>query len=1069
MAFGLEELIGGVGNWLNNLGKGTVNMLGSGVAGVRDLGAMITGNYKGGNDSETAKWQMFMTGADNARDAQLKSAGQALNSATSLSDIALALGTGGTSKALTSGIGAVATNALQGAAGGFADELVENGENWSTQNAGKRMAAGMASGAVTAGLGNTLNSAAGKSGSKLLNNKFTQSAFGRGALSGATGGAVGGGMMAALSGGDLGDIFGTALSTGAAGGITGGVTSSLMNGASKLGDKAINKIWTAEQNQSFQNAISNPNKVKSPIYLGEVSDDNLGNIKAAYKNAGIDLDANPDAINAVSVQDGKLYLTQEGAQHLNQRRIVKGGMSAKQVRQTMRNATQNGTVLPNLSEGGNATMGALTNSKRIDIAHLGAQDDGSLELRSTYPVSSGKTYKDAKNTLDGSLVHHATDTNGDSLAAGASALQGDNSNISQQKQNVNSETPESYQGKNLRLKSAEALLDQYGTIDKPMARSADALENVQRVADAGFTKPGEVEDIINKVTGANGKVSKMTRTMVSTAQPVDTVTDINRMIDEQIDLNGLNGLPEGNAAKKYVEAQLNRLESRRKGTITGLDDPNDVFDVVKALEKRSAELRGKSGNNYRTTSAERGDAANFIDNINEVLKDRLYSGTDVSKVLTAENAAELKSFAPKNQKWADYVDNTIMKARDISELRSTMAPFVNMGKVIDNQYMNYGTYGSQMSHAAKTNRNLAGKLADLPVVGKIAAPIVELTLNSNAADRARAGAYAKAADVADGAAARKITSSTGNMNTGGGSATTVAQNINDSVATANLPSVFYNMLGRETGGQQANQVLESAANGTANNQTRQMQALQTLAGMQEQLSVPMPTYRLDDGMEVTLEEVGDALQEAANAGDVMAYNQLGQIYTALQSAQSQGVTGVINNTMSGNATDNGILAQLQQAAYLALMNGDTKSFSSLASLYESAKKMYGTDDKVELSSADKSTLQNLNNSIASLDQLEALYTAAGGGKGFSGNLDNIANFFTNGAANYNLSTYNSAKESLGMAIVKNFVNLGATESDAKRYAAMLPEITDTQEMAQQKLTTLRSLIQQAQRNVYAQY
>ena len=114
-------------------------------------------------------------------------------------------------------------------------------------------------------------------------------------------------------------------------------------------------------------------------------------------------------------------------------------------------------------------------------------------------------------------------------------------------------------------------------------------------------------------------------------------------------------------------------------------------------------------------------------------------------------------------------------------------------------------------------------------------------------------------------------------------------------------------------------------------------------------------------------------------------------------------------------------------------------------------------------------MQNLNNSIASLDQLEALYTAAGGGKGFSGNLDNIANFFTNGAANYNLSTYNSAKESLGMAIVKNFVNLGATESDAKRYAAMLPEITDTQEMAQQKLTTLRSLIQQAQRNVYAQY
>lgn len=1052
MAFGLSELVGGIGNWIGNLTKGTVNMLGSGVAGVRDLGAMIAGNYKGGDDSETAKWQMYMTGANNAKDAQLKSAGQALNSATSLSDIALALGTGGTSKALTSGIGAVATNALQGAAGGFADELVENGENWSTENAGKRMAAGMASGAVTAGLGNKLSSAAGKSGSKLLNNKFTQSAFGRGALSGATGGAIGGGTMAALSGGDLGDVLGSALSTGAAGGITGGVASSMMSGATKLGSKAIDKLWTAEQNHNFQNAISNPSDMKGSVYLGEISDDSLANIKTAYEKAGIDF--TDDTVNAMTVKDGKLYLTQEGAQHLNQRRIQQNQMSAKQVRQTVRNATGNGVVSPDLTNRGNATMGAQNDNGKYDIAHLGVNSDGSLDLKTAYESNGGQVVNQIKSALAGSQP--ASYQENPDLASETSALQGGNQNISQQKQNVNSEVPESYQGRDLRLKSAEALLDQYGTIDKPMARSANALENVQKVADAGFTKPGEVEDIINKVTGDSGKVTKMTRTMVSSAQPVDTVTDINRMIDEQIALNGLDGIAEGKAVKSTINAALNKLESRQKGTISGLDSPEDVFDVIKLLESQSANLKGKSGNNYRLTTPDKTNAATVIDNITEVLKDRLYSGADISKVLTAENAAELKSFAPKNEKWADYVDNTIMKSQDIGELRSTMAPFVNMGKVIDNQYMNYGTYGSQMSQTAKSARSMAGKLSDIPVVGKIAAPLAEMTLNSNAADRVRANAYAKAADVADNAVAKR----TINANTEAAS----------SDFSTGLPETFYNMLGRETGEQQANQVLNTKNEASvSNNQAHQLQALQSLAAAQEQQSASVPTYRLDDGMEVTIEQVGSALQEAANAGDVTAYNQLGQIYTALQSAQSSGATGIINSN-SNSVIGNNILSQLQQASYMALLDGDVQSFNTLATLYEKAKEIYGSDqEQVELSSADRTTLQNLNNSISSLDQLESLYNAAGGGKGFSGNLDNLANFFTNGAANYNLSTYNSAKESLGMAIVKNFVNLGATESDAKRYAAMLPEITDTQEMAQQKLSTLRTLIQQAQQNVYAQY
>lgn len=74
--------------------------------------------------------------------------------------------------------------------------------------------------------------------------------------------------------------------------------------------------------------------------------------------------------------------------------------------------------------------------------------------------------------------------------------------ISQNNQNINSKTSATGQ---LRLKAAPALLDQYGTINKPMARSTNALENIQRVADTGFVKPADVENIINNITGANSK------------------------------------------------------------------------------------------------------------------------------------------------------------------------------------------------------------------------------------------------------------------------------------------------------------------------------------------------------------------------------------------------------------------------------------------------------------------------------------------------------------------------------------------------------------------------------------
>ena len=403
-----------------------------------------------------------------------------------------------------------------------------------------------------------------------------------------------------------------------------------------------------------------------------------------------------------------------------------------------------------------------------------------------------------------------------------------------------------------------------------MARSANALENVQRVADAGFVKPADVENIINNITGANGKVTKLTQKLVSNAKPVDTSSDISKIIDEQIALNGLSGTSDEKAIRASIDAQLNRLPSRREGSITGLDQPEDVFDTIKALEKRSAELKGKSGNNYRLTTPERGDKAKVLDSITEVLKDRLYGGANIEGVLTPEVASELKSLAPKNEKWANYVDNTIMKSGDVGELRSTVAPFVNMGKVIDNQYMNYGTYGQRVGDAANEGRRIAGMISKTPVLGKLLGDIA----SSNVADRVRAKAYNYMADHVEARSnpTNSSTTTSKQPKTPDNKITNLSSLL---LGREVIPQTALNMIGRSVGNDSAYKV-QNAMRANDNDNMSDFNS-QDLVG--NNMNHTSQRSRTDDSPIIgQLTRIGDAMQLALNAGDVASYSKLAGLY-----------------------------------------------------------------------------------------------------------------------------------------------------------------------------------------------
>lgn len=847
-SFGLGELLAGLaglGKGITdsaiNVGKSTIGAIGTGITSAMDLlgGEEARKGYNEGKNTDAFKRWLY--GTDSKGQINYgKAAGEALDAATTLTNF-------------IPGGGKLAANVAQGAVSGFANEYKEKGNDADLGNALKSAATGAVTGAATSKMNDFVGKKMGELAEKQAANQLGaigqkvlnagKNNFVRGAISGATGGAVSGGIATALNGGDLGQVLGNAVSTAGSGALQGGISGSVNGKLRQIGQNVRDDIWAGKPSKDFGKAYTQFSG-KPEEAIDYLMYRKKGEVPAALKNASLGEITGDGNIDLVYGKNGEKGY---GLAHILEKH---GTNTVKRIPDII----QNGEVIQ--PDGANDRI-YIRDKNNKGVVRLNWDDNKKQWLTTAYE-------------LDDPVLKGASNSN--SLTTGTSPIRDPsntlvNQTLSQNGQNINSKTSAAGQ---LRLKAAQALLDQYGTIDKPMARSANALENVQRVADAGFVKPADVENIINNITGANGKVTKLTQKLVSNAKPVDTSSDISKIIDEQIALNGLSGTSDEKAIRASIDAQLNRLPSRREGSITGLDQPEDVFDTIKALEKRSAELKGKSGNNYRLTTPERGDKAKVLDSITEVLKDRLYGGANIEGVLTPEVASELKGLAPKNEKWANYVDNTIMKSGDVGELRSTVAPFVNMGKVIDNQYMNYGTYGQRVGDAANEGRRIAGMISKTPVLGKLLGDIA----SSNVADRVRAKAYNYMADQME-SRSNPINSST---TTSKEPKTPDNKAVNLSsllLGREVIPQTALNMIGRGVGNENAYKV-QNAMRANANDDIPDYNS-QDLVG--DNINHAPQQSNVDSSPIIgQLTRIGDAMQLALNAGDVASYSKLAGLY-----------------------------------------------------------------------------------------------------------------------------------------------------------------------------------------------
>lgn len=613
---------------------------------------------------------------------------------------------------------------------------------------------------------------------------------------------------------------------------------------------------------------------------------------------------------------------------------------------------------------------------------------------------------------------------------------------------------------------------QYGTIDKPTAKATNPAKTFTELAELGFTKPADVERMAGAMTGSNGEMSALVRNVVNASDPVDTFAGekSGQTLDDYINLSiqkhGLDGIREGKAVKSQIDALMGSLPSHAEGSIDFQDTPEAVFKLTQQLDAEAANYRGKSGMNYGTTTPDKLRAAQVISDVSGLLKDRIYSNSDVKQALTPEVAQNLKSYAPNNKAWAKYVDDTVMNMENVKDLRSAQANWVNANKIIDNAYVNSMTYGGRVGGSGSiplTKRGLAGAILDK-------------TINSDTGLRTQAKLLNKAADFVD---KNPDTNATTNPDTAAGWAKQAGKRAAEDLGNTNLGNRIQDVSGQPVNPQVATPAELANSVADYNPSTQLYNAIGRTEGALAQetpaqyLANAAQEAEIVPSMEMPVSSQTATIAETPTYGSTQLYNTVAGTPSATTQTTSTGTMGYFEPT-GDYWTD-----VLARAISSAIDANDVDAFASLYDMYQDAiaqtSKQSSEKDytnPTNWSSSDRNKLLTAQNGLDQISQLEQAYkdaTGEGGSNAIQGWLRSRASDISGGNLDPSASNYNALTDSVGLAIIKNLINLGVTTEDAERYKKYIPAITDTKEQAAEKLATLRSIYQNQINNLYSVY
>ena len=197
----------------------------------------------------------------------------------------------------------------------------------------------------------------------------------------------------------------------------------------------------------------------------------------------------------------------------------------------------------------------------------------------------------------------------------------------------------------------------------------------------------------------------------------------------------------------------------------------------------------------------------------------------------------------------------------------------------------------------------------------------------------------------------------------------------------------------------------------------------------------------------------ETMRNAQNAMDAArsAYDAAQQDYTNAQAMAPSANAGMDR------------LDQITRAMDMALAAGDLDSYSKLASLYQTAYKIYAPASETaspasSLNATQQGNLAKLESAGTAIDQLEQLYNQAGGAQGRLGG--SLAQFGGALGINSGASAYENAARGLinQIAAAVGKTDSLNTEGEVQRALDLVPKITDTPEEAQAKLQSLRNML-----------
>ena len=947
------------------------------------------------------------------------------------------------------------SNAIQGGVEGIADELEQSGlQNFDAERAAQNAAIGAATGAVTGALNKGIsNSLAKRAAAKGLTNTATKTGLGqtlkqgaktivagtaRGAVSGAVGGATGAGLSAALNGQD---VLGSAVE-GAKRGLTqGAVAGGTMAGA----------------NLALNNTPG----------VGKFMQD-LNSAKTNWDNSGDSF--NERLTNTLNSGDSAVgnWLNRQS----QSRALATMGNIGNRV-QNVDTATGTGDAWDRL-----ARQSGYNNYDEVIQRYMEANPG--VELNPNGAAGQILTWLDENPNTPTTAVGWAK-------RAGERVVEDmNNSNLGMRVKDVSNELPEDIRNMNISDNTKLPADTEVSGIARQRNTMNDTSELQPTAKTSAMAQTQEGTNDLTKVFDPDSLKITNKNKLQSIGQQLQTAAKTQKYAALY---DSLDGKTAERAIKTNAPDVLAEMGVRPENYLEAAKTSNYINGVA-------SDLAEKSG--VKVTSPD------LVSKLNAASDDVIFTTPDAQKKFNTAIRQIVADGSSPDEYSAGYL---LAKSRDFSnkaaKLRGNAADVDALRTAYTNaKYVLRDEATNALANAGitgdLTNDNIARGLKEMganqKVVDYYTAPNDDGSAPTVSDYIRRSSIFEQARDMGNQVAAEKLTRSASKQPTNMMTRIWRASGLDQPVETllrntvAPIAAKATDLTGKALEG------VGNLASKTGNNLPTTTET-STAQVVPRSLDIYNAIGRTEGEIQGDTARTAQYLANATNIAN--AQNDTLESLAAPNTGSSTMVANTIQPTAS-MGTQNASTATTQQtssnqyfqptgdywtdllgsAMAMAIDANDVDAFISLYSMYQDAlsqtQKSSGKDysDVTNWSSADRTKLLSAQNAMDQIDQLESAYNNATGGEGgnaVQGWLRSRAADLSGGNWDASAANYNSLAKSVGMGIVKNLINLGVTEADAQRYLEYLPALTDTQEQAQQKLSTLRNIYQSQINNLYSAY